>query len=233
MSEPENIEIGNIPAVLVRKPIRHVYIRVYPPDGRVVVSAPRRMSEKTIKDFISSKHNWIIKQHQRLKKVEQERQKGYESGEYHLYEGKRYLLEIRYSNKQPMVFQENNRIVMVVKPGYDKVIREKILDNWYRDRMWLKFPLLLEKWEKKMNVKVSELRIRKMRTKWGTCNAPAKRIWLSLELAKYPDSILEYILVHEMVHLLERKHTRRFYELMNIFLPGWKERKKSISYNPD
>ncbi len=233
MSKPENIEIGNIPAVLVRKPIKHVYIRIYPPEGRVVISAPERMPARAVSDFISSKFNWIIKHHQRLKKVEQERQKGYKSGEYHLYEGKRYLLEIRYSYKPPVVYQENNRIIMVVKPGHEKAIREKILDNWYRDRIRLKLPSLLEKWEKKMNVGVSELRIRKMKTKWGTCNASERRIWLSLELAKYPDSILEYILVHEMVHLLERKHNKRFNELMDKFLPEWKERKKLISFNPD
>ena len=233
MTRSENIVIGDIPAVVKRKPVRHVYIRVYPPDGRVVVTAPLIMPRSTVSDFINSKRNWIVKQHHRLKNVQKEQQKRFVNGEHHWYKGKKYILEIRTANTIPVVYPENGKIILITRPGHNKEVREKLLDNWYRDGMRLKFPALLEKWERIMNVKVSELRIRKMKTKWGTCNVSERRIWLSLQLAKYPDSILEYILVHEMVHLLERKHNKRFYELMDKFLPGWKERKKLISCNPD
>ncbi len=233
MTRSENIVIGNIPAVVKRKPIRHIYIRVYPPDGRVVVTVPLMMTRRAVSDFINSKHSWIIKQHHLLKKVEQGRPKRYISGEHHFYEGEKYIMEIKTGNKKPYVYMDNDRIILVAKAGHNKEEREKLLDNWYRERMRLKFPALLEKWEGIMNVKVSEVRIRKMKTKWGTCNMSESRIWLSLELAKYPDSILEYIFVHEMVHLLERKHNKRFYALMDKYMPDWKDRKKMMSFKAD
>ena len=117
---------------------------------------------------------------------------------------------------------------MMVKEDHERSIREKVLYNWYRDMLKAKLPALVDKWESKIRVKVSELRLRKMKTKWGTCNIRDRRIWLSLELAKYPESILEFILVHEMVHFLERRHNKRFYELMDKYLPDWKERKLSM-----
>ena len=233
MTRSENIIIGNVPATILRKPIRNIYIRIYPPDGRVVITAPLRMPSGAVSDFINSKRSWITKQHQRLKKVQQEKPKCYLNGEMHLYEGEKYMLAVRTATTKPQVYLDNNRIVMLTKPEYNKGAREKLLDNWYRERMKLKFPALLDKWEGIMNVKVAELRIRKMKTKWGTCNVIKRRIWLNLELAKYPYSILEYIMVHEMVHLLERKHNLRFYSLMDEYLPDWKERKKMISFKPD
>ena len=228
MTRSENIVIGNIPAVVKRKPIRNIYIRVYPPDGRVVVTVPVLMPWRSISDFINLKRSWIIKQHHQLKKIQQERPNRFVSGEHHLYEGEKYILEIRTCNRQPVVYMEKKKLILVARPEHNKEAREKILDNWYRERMKLKLPALLEKWEGIMNIKVSELRVRKMKTKWGTCNASERRIWLSLELAKYPDSILEYILVHEMVHLLERKHNQRFYALMDQYLPDWDKRKLSM-----
>ncbi len=228
MIRSENIVIENIPAIIKRKPVRHIYIRVYPPDGRVVVTVPLKMPWRSVSDFINSKRSWIIKQHHRLKKVEKEGPKRYVSGEHHLYEGEEYILDIRTANKKPVVYIDNQTLIMVAKPGHNRETREKLLDNWYRERMKSKFPALLEKWERIMNVKVSELRIRKMKTKWGTCNIKDKRIWLSLELAKYSDSMLEFILVHEMVHFLERRHNKRFYALMDKYLPDWENRKLNM-----
>lgn len=228
MIRSENIIIGNIPAVVKRKRVRHIYIRIYPPDGRVVVTAPLIMPWSSVSDFINSKRSWIIKQHHRLNKVGKEQPKHFVSGEQHLYEGKKYILEVRTGNTKPVVYIDDKKIILVAKPGDNKEVREKLLDNWYREKMRLKFPALLEKWERIMNVKVSELRIRKMKTKWGTCNIRDGRIWLSLELAKYSESYLEFIFVHEMVHFLERRHNKRFYELMDKYLPDWEKRKLSI-----
>lgn len=233
MLRSENIVIGDIPVVILRKPIHHVYIRVYPPDGRVVVSAPYRMADKAIRDFLSSKKSWLQKQHKRLMNFEQEPPKQFENGESHMYAGERYLLKLIKGTDKISVRLYDGSIIMALDRTYDRETREKIMDAWYRHALKGKIPGLREKWEEKMQLNVSEVRIRKMKTKWGTCNIKDRRIWLSLELAKYPDSILEFIFVHEMVHLLERKHNKRFYKLMDKFLPDWKERKKMISFNPD
>ncbi|MDT8400515.1 MAG: SprT family zinc-dependent metalloprotease [Bacteroidales bacterium] len=233
MTESENILIGTIPAELVRKPIKNVYIRVYPPDGKVVISVPGRMTTKKIEEFIDSKRKWISKQHERLKNVPGQGPMEFVNGEYHSYEGRKYSLRIIEGTKNISVRLYDGSIIMSLDKDYDRAAREKLMDAWYRHSMKCKIPGLKEKWEEKMHLNVSEVRIRKMKTKWGTCNVRDRRIWLSLELAKYPDSILEYIFVHEMVHLMERSHNRRFYALMDKYLPDWKERKKIMRTSPD
>ncbi|HCC71426.1 MAG TPA: metal-dependent hydrolase [Bacteroidales bacterium] len=229
MANQEKIIVGTVQAVLIRKPIRNIYIRVYPPDGKVIVTVPGRMTEIAIEEFLEKKRDWIIKQHQRLKNKAFEGPKKYEHGEYHWYEGKKYMLEIGKGNRKQGVSLDENRLLMNINNIHDTKVKEKLLDSWYRENMRDKLPALLKKWERRMDLKVSELRIKKMKSKWGSCNISSRRIWLSLELAKYDDSILEYILVHEMVHLLERKHNSRFYKLMDKYLPEWKERKIIIS----
>lgn len=233
MPVSEKITIGNIPVEVVRKTIKNVYIRVYPPDGRVVISAPGRMTDKEIAGFINSKRQWISKQHNRLKNTEQKQQKKYVNGEYHIYEGQKYLLKIIEGTKNISVRLYEDCIIMSLDRDYDRETRERIMDAWYRHALKCKIAGLKEKWEENMQLRVSEVRIRKMKTKWGTCNVRDRRIWINLELAKYPDSILEYIFVHEMVHLLERRHNKRFYSLMDRYLPGWKERKKIMGSKPD
>jgi len=225
--------IDGIQAELRIKPIKNLYIRVYPPDGKVVVSAPAGISKKALSDFLDSKSRWIREQHLRLSKMSAEERHEFVSGEYHLYEGKRYRLEVRDSRGRTSVALDNENIIMYINKDNTKEVREKVLDVWYREGLKQKLPGLLGKWEKIMNLDVAECRIRKMRTKWGTCNIREKRIWISLELAKYPVFILEYIIVHEMVHLLERKHNKRFYALMDRFLPEWKEGKKYLVTKPE
>lgn len=228
MTEIEAIETGKIRAELRRKPIKHIYIRVYPPDGRVVVSAPTRMPMKSITAFLSSKSRWIAKQHERMKNYRQEKPGSYSSGEFHYYEGKKYELHIMQNQSLTGVYISGNSIIMQTGQVSGREAREKILYEWYRERLRHKLPGLLDKWQPIIGVRVSEIRIRRMKTRWGTCNTAAKRIWLNLELAKHTDKTLEYILVHEMTHLLERKHSKRFYSLLDNFLPDWKERKKSM-----
>jgi predicted metal-dependent hydrolase len=226
MTGTEKMLIGTIHAELVRKRIKNIYIRVYPPDGKVVISVPARMPARKIDEFIRSKTPWISRQHERLRNTERQRPAEFSDGEYHKYEGRNYLLKIIDGTNKISVRLYDGSILMSLDKSYDRAAREKIMDAWYRKTLKARIPALKEKWEQRMQVHVSEVRIRKMKTKWGTCNVRARRIWLNLELAKYDDSILEYIFVHEMVHLLERKHNRRFYSLMDSYLPDWKERKK-------
>ena len=225
--------IDGIRAELRIKPIKNMYIRVYPPDGKVVVSAPSGISKKALSDFLNSKSRWIREQHLRLSRMSAEKRHEFVSGEYHLYEGKRYRLEVRDSQGRTAVCLDNENIIMYINRDATKEVRERALDAWYREGLKQKLPLLVSKWEKVMDLDVAECRIRKMRTKWGTCNTRERRIWISLELAKYPVFILEYITVHEMVHLLERKHNKRFYALMDHFLPEWREGKKYLLPKPE
>lgn len=227
--EKYTVSLNGVPVELIRKPVKNLYIRVYPPDGRVVVSVPRMMGRKALSDFLLSKSGWISKQHNKLRVAGQQKPYEFLNGEYHLYEGKKYGLEV-HSHKGPAeVYIDGSGIIMLVKNDYDREKRRAVLEGWYRQKLGEKLPPLISSWQKIMNVDLSEFRIRRMKTRWGTCNIKEKRIWLSLELAKYPDSILEYILVHEMVHLLERKHNARFYGLMDKYLPDWKKRKSLLS----
>lgn len=222
--------LDSVEVELRKKAIKNIYIRVYPPDGRVVVSVPRRMSRKNLSLFLLSKSSWIRKQHLKLRVAGQQKSYEYLNGEYHFYEGKKYGLEV-YDYKGPAtVYLDGTGIIMLVKSHYDREKRRAVLEDWYRQRLKEKLPSLISRWGKIMHVDVQEFRIRRMKSRWGTCNIRDKRIWINMELAKYPDSILEYIVVHEMVHLLERKHDARFYALMDKFLPDWKERKTSLHY---
>ncbi|MGM0665749.1 MAG: M48 family metallopeptidase [Bacteroidota bacterium] len=232
MTGSEKMLIGTIPAEVVRKKIKNIYIRVYPPDGKVVISVPARMAGKKVDEFIRSKTPWISRQHERLRNTERQRPAEFVNGEYHKYEGRNYILKIIEGTKNISVRLYDGSMLMSLDKTYDREARERIMDGWYRQAIKARIPGLKEKWEARMHLNVSEVRIRKMKTKWGTCNVRDRRIWLNLELAKYSDSILEYIFVHEMVHLLERKHNSRFYSLMDKYLPDWKERKKIMGSDP-
>ncbi|MFP4487697.1 MAG: M48 family metallopeptidase [Bacteroidales bacterium] len=230
VKKPEKniVSLDNVAVELIRKPIKNIYIRVYPPDGRVVVSVPRLMSRKDLSLFLLSKSSWIRKQHNKLRAAGQQKSYEYLNGEYHFYEGTKYALEVYDYRGSARVYLDGTSIIMLVKNDYDREKRRAVLEGWYRQRLKEKLPSLISRWEKIMHVDVSEFRVRRMKSRWGTCNIREKRIWINLELAKYPDTILEYIVVHEMVHLLERRHDARFYALMGKYLPDWKERRSLI-----
>lgn len=218
---------------VIRKSIKNIYIRIYPPEGEVIVTAPVTASLSRIRQFTKNKRNWIIKNHYKLRLPAQERNKKYLSGEMHYFEGKALRMIIDYSKNEKGVFLSNDMILLRVEPEASEEQRKKVLEAWYRQKLLGKIPSIIRNWEERLEVEVSEARIRKMKTRWGSCNTVKRRIWLSLELAKYSDAILEYIIVHEMAHLLERKHNKRFYSILDRNMPDWKERKnrlKSLKY---
>ena len=190
------------------------------------------MDLDTIRVFAISKLNWIKKQQAKLKNQEREAPREFLNRESHYFKGKRYLLRIIEQDAAPMVELKHSKIKLFVRPQTSKEKMKYILDEWYRSQLKTSLPALIEKWEKKMHVRVNEFGIKKMKTKWGTCNRAAKRIWLNLELAKKPAECLEYIVVHEMVHLLERNHNDRFIALMNEFMPKWRFYKEELNRSP-
>ncbi|MBL7692601.1 MAG: M48 family metallopeptidase [Flavipsychrobacter sp.] len=226
------ISLGDITVDVVQKDIKHLHLSVYPPAGRVKIAAPERMNIDTIRIYAISKLDWIRKQQAKLKAQQREAPRDYTTRESHYYLGKRYLLKVVERDAAPAVVLKHQSIVLYVRPGSDRAKKMEVLESWYRQQLKDMLPVYIAKWEKKMGVTVEEFAVKKMRTKWGTCNAAAARIWLNLELAKKPEQCIEYIVVHEMVHLLERSHNDRFIAYMDRFLPHWRQLKDELNKLP-
>jgi len=228
----EKLKVGNITIDVVQKNIKNIHLSVHPPTGRVRISAPSRVDLDTIRVFAVSKLGWIKKQQIKLRNQERETSREFINRESHYFNGKRYLLKVVERNAAPKVVLKHSAIELYVRPETNAVKRKTILNEWYRQKLKETVPSLIEKWEKKINVQVCEFGIKRMKTRWGTCNRQAKRIWLNLELAKKPPECLEYIVVHEMVHLMERKHNDRFIALMTEFIPKWRFYKDELNRLP-
>ena len=218
----ETIDLGGIPADVVRKRIKHVHLSVYPPAGRVRISAPEHMALDTIRVFAISRLPWIKGQQRKVQAQERELPRDYIDRESHYLWGKRYLLTVVERDAAPSIDRKHNRIVLAVRPGTATERRGELLDAWYREQVKTAVPPLLKKWEALMNVKSSKVFVQRMKTKWGSCNITDRRIWLNLELAKKPPECLEYVLVHELVHLRERQHNASFTAYMDDLLPNWR-----------
>ena len=225
-------KLGNVTVDVVQKDIKNIHLSVYPPIGRVRISAPNRMKLDTIRIYTISKLSWIRRQQTKIKSQKREAPREFLSKESHFYQGKRYLLKVIVQDSVPNVVLRHSTIELYVRPNTDTEKRKMILDEWYRERMKTTVPKLISKWERKIGVHVDEFGIKKMKTKWGTCNIKAKRIWLNLELAKKPSVCLEYIVVHEMIHLIERNHNDRFVALMDKHLPQWRVYKDELNRLP-
>jgi predicted metal-dependent hydrolase len=226
------LQIGDITIDVEQKEIKNIHLSVYPPTGRVRISAPLRLDLDTIRVYALSKLKWIKKQQAKFKGQERETLREFLNRESHYYKGKRYLLKIVELEAPPKVELKHSTIILYVRPGASKEKKQAVLEEWYRSQLKMVLPALIEKWEKKLKVEVKEFGIRKMKTKWGSCNCQAKRIWLNLELAKKPPEHLEYVVVHEMVHLLERKHNDTFITYMNKYLPKWRFYKDELNRLP-
>ncbi|AQQ70753.1 hypothetical protein SMSP2_01114 [Limihaloglobus sulfuriphilus] len=231
-TEMHIIRLGDIDVDVVQKDIKNLHLSVYPPTGRVHISAPLRMNLETIRIFAISKLGWIKKQQAKLVNQKREAPREYISRESHRFLGKRYLLKIIEHDAPPKVEIKHKTLEMYVRPNTDTPKRHAVLEEWYRQKLKEMLPELIEKLEKKIPVRVAECRVKKMKTKWGTCNVDARRIWVNLELAKKPLHCLEYILVHEMTHLLERHHNSRFVDYMDHFLPQWRSYKDDLNRYP-
>ena len=205
-----------------QKKIKHIYLKVYPPAGRVHISAPLKMNMDAIQIYTLSKLNWIKKQQAKFQAQVLKTPRQYLNHESHYYNGDCYRLEVVEAKAAPKIELNQTTLVLYVRPDTPIEKRQIIMDKWYRAHLKAVLPMLIEKWESKLNVKVNEFGIKKMKTRWGTCNRAARRIWLNLELAQKSPQCLEYIVVHEMVHLLERKHNARFTAYMNEYLPNWR-----------
>jgi predicted metal-dependent hydrolase len=224
MSEAiHQIEVGNLSVDVIRKDIKNLHLAVYPPNGRVRVAAPLRINDEAVRLLVINRMPWIKRQQSKFDGQVRQTQREYVSGESHYFKGERYLLNVIYHDAPPSVeILNKTHINLYVRIGSPKAKREEIFTEWYREQLKNEIPDLVEKWSKITNTTIQDWQVKKMKTKWGTCNIAKKRIWLNLELAKKPLHSLEYVIAHEMTHLLERHHNDRFMALMDKFLPQWR-----------
>lgn len=228
-TEIVNIKLNDTNVEVIQKDIKHIHLRVYPPNGRVKVSAPESMAMNVIRVFVISKLDWIKKQQIKLRAQAYEAPREYVDRESHFFNGKRYLLKVIEHNAPAKVRLYSQTIELCIRPQTPIEKRRSLLNEWYRQQLKCVVPQIIKKYEKLMDVSVYEFGIKRMKTKWGTCNPKAKRIWLNLELAKKPSECLEYIVVHEMVHLLEQSHNSRFVSYMDKFMPKWRFYKEELN----
>ena len=224
------ITVGNISIDVVRKDIMNLHLGVYPPNGRVRIASPLKIDDEAVRLFAISKMAWIKKHQLKFEAQQRQSERQFVSGESHYYKGNRYLLNVIYHNAGPKVEIRNKTYIdLYVRVGSTLEQREKVLTEWYRRQLKDQIPSLIDKWQKIIGIKVNDWGIKKMKTKWGTCTIASCRIWLNLELAKKPEHCLEYIIVHEMIHLIERNHTDRFVAYMNKFMPQWHLYKEELN----
>ena len=226
------VHLGDIAVDVAFKDIKNVHLSVCPPDGKVKISAPMHMNLDTVRVFAISKLSWIKQQQQKLRDQERETPREYLDRESHYVWGERYLLRIVYTENALGVYLRHNKIILRLKPGTDQEDKQPILEQWYRDILKDAVQSLIAKWEPIMGVKVARFFVQRMKTKWGSCNPAAGSIRINSELAKKPPECLEYIVVHELTHLLEATHNNRFVSLMDQFMPNWRHHKDELNKLP-
>lgn len=229
----EKIAIANLEIDVVRKDIKNMHLAVYPPTGRIRLSAPERTDAEVVRLFAISKLGWIKKHVKNFQQQPRETKREYLTGESHYFMGKRYLLRvIEHNGYSKVELSGTKHILLKVKRGATQEEKGTIIKEWYRKEIKKLLPELITKWENTIGVKCNDWGVKHMRTKWGACNVDDKRIWLNLELAKKPLICMEYIIVHELVHLLERHHNDKFVKYMDQFMPKWRMHRDELNSLP-
>jgi predicted metal-dependent hydrolase len=227
------IVVGGIYVQIVRKDIKNLHLGVHPPEGHVRVAVPMHVTDERIRLAIIDKLSWIKKQQAEF--LAQPRQSAREmvTGECHYFFGKSYRLEVvEQVGKHKVEQVSGNKILLTVSENTSTESRLKLMNEWYREQLKQVIPKLIDQWQTKIGVVADDWGVKKMKTKWGSCNIEAKRIWLNLDLAKKPPECLEYIIVHELVHLLERNHNSRFIAYMDEFMPKWRLNREALNKSP-
>ncbi len=227
------IEVGGIRVEVVRKPIKNLHLSVHPPEGHVRVSAPLRVDDEAVRLAVISRLRWIRRHQKTFANQPRQSQREMVSGESHYFMGRRYRLRVlEHNGPNRISWNGNAELMMRVRPGTGREKREQFLNDWYRRHLKSLMPDLISEWQPVIGVQVIDWGIKKMKTRWGSCNVQDHRVWLNLELAKKPPHCLEYVLVHEMVHLLERHHNERFKALMDQFMPQWQLYRDELNQAP-
>ncbi len=228
----ETIRLGNIAIAMTCKDIKHVHLSVHPPRGRVSLVAPTGTRLEVARAYAISKLGWIRDQQAKLRAQARETPRRFVTRESHYLWGRRYLLSVVVEDRKPSVRLDHRRLTLTVRPGSAKAKREEIMHEWYKRLLHEAVPGLIKKWEGRLGVSVSGYFLQRMKTKWGGCNTRAGTLRLNTELVKKPKDLLEYVVVHEMVHLVEPTHSERFVSLMTKHYPAWRIARAELNELP-
>jgi predicted metal-dependent hydrolase len=226
------IQIGDIPITITLKDVRNVHLSVHPPDGRVTLVAPVSTRLDVARAYAISKLGWIRDRQQQFLNQVRETPRQFIGRETHYLWGRRYLLSVVYKDIKPSVILDHKRITISIRPGSDASKRAEIFHEWHKSLLHEVVPPLIQKWQTKMGVEVAEYFLQRMKTKWGSCNHQAKHIRLNTELVKKPKDLLEYVVVHELAHLLEPTHSDRFVAILDNHYPTWREARAELNELP-
>ena len=224
------LQVDEITVDVIRKKIKNIHLRVYPPAGTVRLSVPVQMDRTEIHRFAVSRIDWIREHQQKIRERPRPAEVALVDGEQHCLLGKPYSLRVVERSAAAGVSCTENELILQVRPGADQAKRAAVLDGWYREQMQQSLAALVEPWQRRMGVTVTTMKVRRMKTRWGSCTPRTGAIRMNLELIKKPPECLEYVLVHELAHLLEPSHNQRFKSLMDEFLPDWRERKATLTH---
>jgi len=228
----EIIELGDISISVTRKDIKNVHLSVHPPEGRVTLVAPRSTRIEVARAYAISRLGWIREQQSKLEAQAREAPRQFVERESHYVWGRRYLMVVNHQDAKPSVVLDHKRITLIVRPGSDAHKRAEVMHEWQKLQLHAVVPVLIRKWERKLKVKVVGYYLQRMKTKWGSCNHQAGNIRLNTELVKKPKDLLEYVIVHEMVHLLEPTHNERFISILGEHFPTWREARAELNELP-
>lgn len=228
----EAIRLGEVNIRVTRKDIKHVHLSVHPPNGHVTLVAPIRTRPEVARAYAASRLGWIREQQARLRGQAREAPRKFVTRESHSVWGKRYLLTLLEREQKPVVMMDHRRITLSVRPGSDRARREDVMHAWHKTLLHAEVPRLIRKWEPRLGVKVNAYFLQRMKTKWGSCNHAAQHIRLNTELVKKPKDLLEYVVVHEMLHLIAPTHSEQFFALMDEHYPTWREARAELNELP-
>ncbi|MBI2838537.1 MAG: M48 family metallopeptidase [Acidobacteria bacterium] len=232
-TDPCVLRVGGLSVHVVRRAIKNLHLGVYPPNGRVRVAAPLKVSDDSVRLAVIGKLGWIKRQQGKFLAQIRQPEREMVSGESHYFLGRRYRLHVvKHRGVSRVVFRPRSTLELHVRAGMDAEARERALQRWYRQQLRELASPLLEKWQRTLGVKIAGWGIKRMKTKWGTCTVDARRVWLNLELVKKPVSCLEYVVVHELVHLIDRQHDEQFLAVMDQHLPQWRRLRQELNSAP-
>ncbi|TVQ16818.1 MAG: M48 family peptidase [Leptolyngbya sp. DLM2.Bin15] len=226
------IQIGEIPITVTLKEVRNVHLSVHPPDGRVTLVAPTSTRLDVARAYAISKLTWIRDQQRKLLTQAREAPRQFIERESHYLWGQRYLLTVIHQDRKPCVKLDHKRMTLSIRPGSDANKRAEVFHEWHKSLLHEVVPILIQKWEPTLGVQVSKYFLQRMKTQWGSCNHRAGHIRLNTELVKKPKDLLEYVIVHEMAHLIEPTHSDRFVSILDEYYPSWREARLELNELP-
>jgi predicted metal-dependent hydrolase len=228
----ETIQLGDVSIAVTRKDIKNVHLSVHPPHGRVTLSAPKATRLEVARAYAISRLSWIRDQQKKLANQARETPRQFINRESHYLWGRRHLMTVVYRDTKPSVTLDHKRITLTVRPGSDAAKRAEVIHEWHKVLLHKAAPTLIQKWEHKLKVETRGYFLQRMKTKWGSCNHRAGHIRLNTELVRKPKDLLEYVIAHELVHLIEPTHSDRFIGILEKHYPNWREARADLNELP-